>query len=125
MEKPNKEKYGWHNQDSFDDLPSGWMLEGGEEAYFEALKEWQFMQDEFVWHIYKKRKIMKRFLLYTTTILAIVLVPLTVEGLINLFIFAGANFISPSDILGIIGFSTIFWGIMWTITIILIDKKYK
>ena len=45
MEKPNKEKYGWHNQDSFDDLPSGWMIEGGEEAYFEALKKWQFMQD--------------------------------------------------------------------------------
>ena len=45
MEKPNKEKYGWHNQDSFDDLPSGWQIEGGEEAYFEAFKKWQFMQD--------------------------------------------------------------------------------
>ena len=39
--KPTKEKYGWHDQKGFDDLPSGWMLEGGEEAYDKALKEWQ------------------------------------------------------------------------------------
>ena len=42
MEKPNKEKYGWHNQDGFDDEPTGWLIEGGEEAYFEALKRWQY-----------------------------------------------------------------------------------
>ena len=40
-EKPKMEKYGWHEQSGFDDLPSGWMFEGGEEAYYEALKEWE------------------------------------------------------------------------------------
>ena len=40
-EKPNMEQYGWHNQESFDDLPSGWMVEDGEENYFKALKEWE------------------------------------------------------------------------------------
>lgn len=29
MEKPNKEKYGWHNQNMLDDLESGWQIEGG------------------------------------------------------------------------------------------------
>ena len=40
-EKPTMEKYGWHEQSGFDDLPSGWMFEGGEEAYYKALKEWE------------------------------------------------------------------------------------
>lgn len=40
-EKPKQEKYGWHNQDSFDDLPSGWQIEGGEEAFYEAIQEWE------------------------------------------------------------------------------------
>lgn len=40
IEKPKKEKYGWHTQESFDDLPSGWQIEGGEEAYEEALKKY-------------------------------------------------------------------------------------
>lgn len=39
--KPNPEKYGWHEQQGFDDEPSGWMLEGGEDAYYKALKEWE------------------------------------------------------------------------------------
>lgn len=43
-EKPTPEKYGWHNQQGFDDDPSGWMFEGGEEAYYEALKEWKSQQ---------------------------------------------------------------------------------
>ena len=45
MEKPIKEKYGWHTQCGFDDEPTGWLIEGGEEAYDEAMKRWQFMQD--------------------------------------------------------------------------------
>jgi len=38
--KPTPEQFGWHNQNGFDDEPSGWMLEGGEDAYYEALKKW-------------------------------------------------------------------------------------
>ena len=45
MEKPKKETYGWHNQCGFDDEPTGRLIEGGEEAYYEAIKKWQFMQD--------------------------------------------------------------------------------
>ena len=40
-EKPQKVKYGWHEQCGFDDEPSGWMFEGGEEEYYKALKEWE------------------------------------------------------------------------------------
>jgi hypothetical protein len=39
--KPTMEKYGYHSRSGFDDLPSGWMFEGGEEAYYEALKKWE------------------------------------------------------------------------------------
>lgn len=38
LKKPTKEQYGWHA--GFDDEPSGWMFEGGEEAYYDALKQW-------------------------------------------------------------------------------------
>jgi len=41
IEKPIPEKYGCHNQENYDDMPSGWMIEGGEEAYYEALKKWE------------------------------------------------------------------------------------
>jgi hypothetical protein len=41
IEKPKMEKYGWYEQAGFDDLPSGWMVEGGEEAYYEALEQWK------------------------------------------------------------------------------------
>lgn len=41
MEEPTREFYGWHTQCGFADEPSGWMFEGGEEAYFEALEEWE------------------------------------------------------------------------------------
>ena len=44
LEKPTMEKYGWHTQSGFDDEPSGWMYEGGEEAYYEALKKWEAQQ---------------------------------------------------------------------------------
>ena len=43
-EKPTMEKYGWHEQQRFDDLPSGWMFEGGEEEYYKALKIWEDAQ---------------------------------------------------------------------------------
>jgi len=42
--KPTPEKYGWHEQSGFDDEPSGWIYEGGEEAYYKALKEWEERQ---------------------------------------------------------------------------------
>lgn len=37
-EKPTPEKFGWHEKKGFDDEPSGWMFEGGEDAYNTALK---------------------------------------------------------------------------------------
>ena len=43
-EKPTMEKYGWHEQQGFDDLPSGWMYEDGEEEYYNALKIWDDAQ---------------------------------------------------------------------------------
>ena len=45
MEKPIKEKYGYVESTGFDSEPSGFMLEGGEEAYEKAMKRWQIMQD--------------------------------------------------------------------------------
>lgn len=45
MEKPNKKKYGYVESTGFDSEPSGFVIEGGEEAYEEAMKRWQFMQD--------------------------------------------------------------------------------
>lgn len=44
MEKPKKEHYGWHENEGPHDEPSGWLLEGGEEAYLEALNEWEDSQ---------------------------------------------------------------------------------
>ena len=40
MDKPNIEKYGWQSSTSFEE-ESGWMIEGGEEAYYKALKKWK------------------------------------------------------------------------------------
>jgi len=37
IKKPTMEKYGWQNSTSFEE-ESGWMYEGGEDAYYEALK---------------------------------------------------------------------------------------
>jgi len=42
--EPAKEKYGWHTQCGHDDEPSGWLIEGGEEAYNEAMDKWQKSQ---------------------------------------------------------------------------------
>ena len=43
LEKPTMEKYGWNNSTSFEEQ-SGWMYEGGEDAYYEALKKWEAQQ---------------------------------------------------------------------------------
>ncbi len=43
--KPNPKKYGWYERNGFDDDPSGWQFEEGEERYYEALRHWQFMKD--------------------------------------------------------------------------------
>ena len=47
LEKPTMEKYGWHTQSGFDDDPTGWMYEGGEDAYYEALKQWEAIQQYY------------------------------------------------------------------------------
>lgn len=39
-QKPKPQDYGYQDANSFED-ESGWMLEGGEEAYLEALAKWQ------------------------------------------------------------------------------------
>jgi hypothetical protein len=40
-EKPTPEQYGYVENNGFDSEPSGWVIEGGEEAYEIALKEWE------------------------------------------------------------------------------------
>lgn len=37
MKKPIKENFGWHDQCGLDDELTGWLLDGGEEAYNKAL----------------------------------------------------------------------------------------
>ena len=44
--EPDPEDYGFHSQSGFDDLASGWMIEGGEEAYYEDLKYYKQQQLE-------------------------------------------------------------------------------
>ena len=46
LEKPTIERYGWNNSTSFEE-ESGWMYEGGEDAYFEALKKWKAQQQYY------------------------------------------------------------------------------
>ena len=43
-DKPDPEKYGYYTSTGFDGEPSGWCLEGGEEAYNEALELWNISQ---------------------------------------------------------------------------------
>lgn len=43
---PTPEQFGYESKDSFDGDKSGWLFEGGEESYEEALKEWKLKQDE-------------------------------------------------------------------------------
>ena len=40
MDKPRPENFGWHQSQGFDDEPSGWTRDGGEEAYNIALGKW-------------------------------------------------------------------------------------
>ena len=40
MKEPNKEDFGWVEQINFDDEPSGFVIEGGEEAYEKAIMNW-------------------------------------------------------------------------------------
>lgn len=41
MKEPIKEEYGWREADSIlDGQSEGWIYEGGEEAYIEALVLW-------------------------------------------------------------------------------------
>lgn len=44
--KPKMEDYGYHSQSGFDDMPSGWMIEGGEEAYYEDVIYYERQQLE-------------------------------------------------------------------------------
>lgn len=48
MDKPRPKDFGWHESQGFDDEPSGWAMEGGEEAYHVALDKWyaQFPAEE-------------------------------------------------------------------------------
>jgi hypothetical protein len=39
--KPTPEQFGWEDQQGPFDEPSGWKIEGGEEAYEEALRAWE------------------------------------------------------------------------------------
>ena len=39
---PTMEQFGWYSASHFEE-ESGWMYEGGEEAYYEALKKYNFM----------------------------------------------------------------------------------
>lgn len=43
--KPQKEDFGYVESTGFDSEPSGYVVEGGEEAYEEALKQWESMQN--------------------------------------------------------------------------------
>lgn len=45
MKQPTKEDYGFVSNNQFDGEPSGWVLEGGEEAYAEALVLWENEDD--------------------------------------------------------------------------------
>ena len=40
LEEPTMENYGWQSSNSFEE-ESGWIYEGGEDAYYEALKKWK------------------------------------------------------------------------------------
>ena len=43
LEEPTMENYGWQSSNSFEE-ESGWMFEGGEDAYYKALKKWESQQ---------------------------------------------------------------------------------
>ena len=45
LPKPNPKDYGFIPNEGFDTPVSYWALEGGEEAYHEALKVWELSKD--------------------------------------------------------------------------------
>lgn len=45
MKKPIKEDYGWVESTGFDSESSGFVIEGGEEAFAEAMKRFDSIQD--------------------------------------------------------------------------------
>ena len=56
MEKPEMEKYGYTTNDFFDGGCNGWTIEDGEEAYNEAMQEYQSALDRILWKGWKWRK---------------------------------------------------------------------
>lgn len=44
MKKPEQKDYGWEDTNHSLGEEGGWCLEGGEEAYFDALAEWDLEQ---------------------------------------------------------------------------------
>lgn len=66
LEKPTKEKYGWVESNSFDSEPSGWSIEGGEEAYDDVMIEHQQAEQKVLfkgdWYESGSNDEVKRFL---------------------------------------------------------------
>lgn len=44
MVEPKAEDYGWLSCNTFDGGQQGWQFEGGEDAYYEALKDYKNQQ---------------------------------------------------------------------------------
>ena len=41
MKEPKKEDYGWCDERALYSDERGWMIQGGEEAYEEAMNQWR------------------------------------------------------------------------------------
>jgi len=54
MEKPKKEDYGYVEPSLYED--GGWCLEGGEEAYYKALKEYTMSLLDFEIKMYDEEE---------------------------------------------------------------------
>jgi len=68
MEEPKPEQFGYHEAQGFDD-ESGWMIEGGEEAYYEALEKWNETYVEWNWKVqYTTRSPKGKFVTTITTV---------------------------------------------------------
>lgn len=46
MKEPKKEDFGWEDSTMYDE--GGWMLEGGEKAYYKALANFEDTQKEAI-----------------------------------------------------------------------------
>ena len=46
LRKPTPEDFGWIENNQFDGEPSGYCCDGGEEAFYEALKKWEAIEKE-------------------------------------------------------------------------------